>query len=67
MIERAFFTGKALYLFVVPEMFFDDLVALHILVQLLVSKFISRLKNDHWGVSQEAGDLHRCIEDALDD
>lgn len=67
MIERAFFTGKTLYLFVIPKVLLDDLVALHILVQLLVSKFISRLKNNYWGVSQEVGDLNRCIEDALYD
>ena len=67
MIERAFFTGKTLYLFVIPKVLLDDLVTLYILVQLLVSKFISRLKNNYWGVSQEVGDLNRCIEDALYD
>lgn len=44
-----------------------DSIAVHILVELFITKVIGSLKFDDRGVPEEVGDFHGCIKDALDD
>jgi hypothetical protein len=66
LVVGFFLTGEALHERISPEVLGDDVVALHILVQLLIAEEVGRLQLDDWRVPQKGSDLHTGVEDGLD-
>jgi hypothetical protein len=48
-------------------MFFNDLIAVNILVQLGVSEVVLGLEDNNWRVSQIIGNLDGGVEDGFED
>lgn len=67
LIFRLFLAGESLDQRVLGEMLLNDGVALHILMQLLISERIGGIKLNNGRVSEEGRDLNSGVEDALDD
>jgi hypothetical protein len=66
-VFRSFLTGKGFDQGVRPEVFFNDVVAVDVLEELLVSKVIGGFQLKDGGVSQEGGDFVGSVKDGLDD
>ena len=54
---RALLTGKSVDLRVFPEMLFNNLIAMDILMKLLVSELVLSLELDDGGVFENGGNL----------
>jgi hypothetical protein len=50
MVDRPLLAGKSLHQWIGTQVFLHDLIALHVLVQLLVSELIHGFQNYHWRV-----------------
>lgn len=66
-VGRSFLTSEGLHQGVHLEVFFNDLVTVDVLVELLVSEVIRGFKLEDGRVSEECGDFIGSVEDGHDD
>lgn len=66
-VGRSFLAGEGLDQGVQFEVFFNDLITVDVLVELLVSEVIGGFKLEDGWVSEEYGDLIGGVEDGHDD
>jgi hypothetical protein len=63
LINRSLLTSKGLHFWIFPEVSFDDLIAVDVLMELGISEEILRFQDDDGRMSEVGGDLLGSVED----